>query len=640
MIHSGTPLLTYKQKNFIILVAASAIFLCIYTFFYDHLLQVGLFDDAPYTLPLAVDITICFIFIITALLFHALKGKQKWDFIPKVFAFACAVCALIPFEYETPVFSHNVFTYMDPGMSPQTALCFLLLSISVFYLKTKRIRLPIQILLHLVSFIAIVVIIGYTVDIPQFYTFSSIQMGLPSAIVFLILSGASSLANPSIGITGIFTGKMIGNVMARRVAVKMIVATLILGPLWVFVHTNNWISTEFCMGLIVICIMLINILIVYTTSHRLNKIDLKRKIAMDNFSMAFETAPYSLMVSDNKGIIVNVNSQTEKIFGYRRDELMGQSLETIIPKKLRNDYFKQRESFFAAPEVKMFGMDGELLAMKKDGCEFPIELLMAPVKTSTTPFLMSTVIDITHRKEQEKTIRMQLAELRSKNGELEQFNYISSHDLQEPLRTVLNYIELLEEDYPEQINSGIKKHLDAMHESISRMGRIVGALLDFGKLGRNKKLVIIDTNITISNVIADLNGLISKSGAKIPLLNDFPVLSAYEVELRQLFQNLINNAIKFQKKDSAPVVEISGTYNGKFYEFCVSDNGIGIQPQHLQKIFNIFERLGDKEEYAGYGIGLANCKKIAEMHGGKIWAESDPGKGSTFKFTILSLKNI
>ncbi|MEL1243080.1 ATP-binding protein [Flavobacterium sp. DGU11] len=498
----------------------------------------------------------------------------------------------------------------------------------------------IQILLHFVTLIAIVVIIGYTIGIPQFYTFSSIPMALPSALAFLFLSGAASLANPSIGITGIFTGKMIGNIMARRVAVKMIVATLILGPLWVFVHRNNWMSTEFSMGLVVICIMLINISIVWTTSHTLNKIDLKRKIAMENFSTAFETAPYSLMVSDNNGIIVNVNSQTEKIFGYRRDELIGQNLETIIPAKLHKQYFERRESFSASPEVKNFGIDGELFAMRKDGREFPIELVMAPVKTSATTFLMSTITDITQRKEQENIIKKQMEELRSKNEEMEQFNYISSHDLQEPLRTVLSYIELLEEDYPEQVKGGIKTHLDAMHASITRMARIVGALLDFGKLGRTRKLVITDCKIMVDYVIADLQSLITKSGAIISVKNDLPVIFAYDTEMRQLFQNLINNAIKFQPKGAGAIIEIGVKEMGEFCEFYVADNGIGIESRHLKKVFNIFERLNKAEDYAGYGIGLANCRKIAEMHGGKIWVESEPGKGSTFRFTILNLKKI
>ena len=170
------------------------------------------------------------------------------------------------------------------------------------------------------------------------------------------------------------------------------------------------------------------------------------------------------------------------------------------------------------------------------------------------------------------------------------------------------------------------------------MSQLVRSLLDFGRLGRDRKLSLTNCSSLIANVTSDLSGLIKKSGTTITVTDELPVMYAYETEMRQLFQNLINNAIKFTDKDVAPQITISCKKKKGFYQFSVSDNGIGIDPKYFNDIFHIFQRLNKNEDYEGYGIGLANCRKIAEMHGGEIWVESEPGKGSTFKFTILNFK--
>lgn len=251
---------------------------------------------------------------------------------------------------------------------------------------------------------------------------------------------------------------------------------------------------------------------------------------------------------------------------------------------------------------------------------------------------MASVIDLTYRKTYEKIIKDQVAELQVKNTELEQFSYIASHDLQEPLRTVSNYIQLLEEDYPEQINDEIKIHLGVMGAAVGRMGILINSLLEYAKLGKNKQLSLTDCNAVVSHVIADLNNLIKNNNARIEVLDKLPTLYAYETELRQLFQNLINNAIKFRKEGVAPEIKIGCVQKDGYTEVSVQDNGIGIAHSHSRRIFDIFQRLHSESEYEGHGIGLANCKKIVDMHGGKIWVESQPGKGSIFKFTLMNLK--
>jgi light-regulated signal transduction histidine kinase (bacteriophytochrome) len=226
------------------------------------------------------------------------------------------------------------------------------------------------------------------------------------------------------------------------------------------------------------------------------------------------------------------------------------------------------------------------------------------------------------------------AELMNANKELEQFSYIASHDLQEPLRTVSNYMKVFEEDYFDKLDDNAQKYLRAVNEATKRMSILIKALLDFSRLGRNSKVTFVDSKKLIDDVIADLETVISISGTTIHIA-DMPKLNVYETELSQVFQNLISNAIKFQKKEIHPIIHIHAKRIKNVWQFSVNDNGIGIAESHFERIFNIFQRLHNSEkEYQGNGIGLANCKKIIQLHQGKIWVESKIGQGSTFLFTI------
>jgi light-regulated signal transduction histidine kinase (bacteriophytochrome) len=243
--------------------------------------------------------------------------------------------------------------------------------------------------------------------------------------------------------------------------------------------------------------------------------------------------------------------------------------------------------------------------------------------------VLASIIDITEQKIQE-------AKLKKYNKELEQFAYIASHDLQEPLRTVANYMEVFEEDYLPLLDDKARNYLLSVNRATQRMSNLIKSLLAFSRLGHNKILVSVDCNKLIDEVIADLAIMIKKSGAVIHF-SEMPVLNLYEIEIQQLFQNLITNAIKFRKKDTPPEIQINACKVNEYWEFSIRDNGIGIAPNSFDRIFDIFQRLHTTEKYEGSGIGLANCKKIVQMHNGEIWIESALGQGTTFYFTLSNL---
>lgn len=233
----------------------------------------------------------------------------------------------------------------------------------------------------------------------------------------------------------------------------------------------------------------------------------------------------------------------------------------------------------------------------------------------------------------EKKVRQRTSEIESKNKELEQFAYVASHDLQEPLRTISGFADLLKKEYSDRLDGNGHLYLNYLSQAADRMKILIKDLLDYSRIGRQKEAMPVDCNQLLDEVLADLGKSIRESGAKITS-GRLPVLRAYPTELKLLFQNLIANSIKFRHPERIPEISVSATQSNGKWQFAVSDNGIGIEKQFLERIFIIFQRLHNRTQYEGSGIGLAHCKKIVEFHEGNIWAEAEPGNGSRFFFTI------
>lgn len=244
------------------------------------------------------------------------------------------------------------------------------------------------------------------------------------------------------------------------------------------------------------------------------------------------------------------------------------------------------------------------------------------------------------RKEAEDAnIKMEYAnkDLKLKNEELEQFAYVASHDLQEPLRTSAGFITLLQQQYKGRLDERADKYLNYVVDASERMKVLIKDLLDFSRIGTNVQLKNVDCNKVVINMLQDILAATDEANAEIKIAK-LPEVYGYPTEIKLLFQNLVINSIKFRRKGVSPQIIIDVKKKGQFWEFSVTDNGIGIEWQHNERIFEIFQRLHTRSEYKGSGIGLSHCKKIVELHHGKIWLESVPGTGTTFYFTLPEAK--
>jgi light-regulated signal transduction histidine kinase (bacteriophytochrome) len=225
-------------------------------------------------------------------------------------------------------------------------------------------------------------------------------------------------------------------------------------------------------------------------------------------------------------------------------------------------------------------------------------------------------------------------ELEEKNKELSQFAHTVSHDLKDPVQSISSLIQLTKANYQEKLDQEIKEILGLIADSTHRMKNLIDDLLDYSRIGQKKEMTLIDCNHLVKDVQQDLQAKIKETNGTLEV-GDLPVVLGFQTELRLLFQNLISNGLKFTKAGIAPVIKVSA-HEKDSWTFIIQDNGIGIADKHKSKIFNIFHRLHNRDEYEGTGIGLAHCKKIIELHKGEIWVNSEPGEGSTFLFTIPS----
>lgn len=472
------------------------------------------------------------------------------------------------------------------------------------------------------------------------------------------------------------------------------------------------------------------------------------------FRLVIEAAPNAMLVMDDQFRLVLVNRNAEAMFGYGREELIGQEVHLLVPDRIRERHKVYVKDFLVAPAARSMGGGRELYGRRKDGSEIPLEIGLNPIDAPDGFFVLAVVIDISERlraeaatqrlaaivegsddaifsrnlegvitswnqgaerlygytaaeaigqlstllvpermleQEQDPSLRIgsrettehfetvrkrkdgseiyvslrispvrdssgllvgdskiarditeakrRDAELKRSNAELEQFAYVASHDLQEPLRMVSNYTELLAKRYQGQLDDRADKYIHYAVDGARRMQRLVADLLAYSRIGSQAKpLMTTDSRVVWEEVVKSLRPLIRESKATVQL-GELPVVSADEGQLRQLFQNLLSNALKF-RDEAPPEIKIQAVEEADQWTFSVQDNGIGIDPQYAERVFQMFQRLHPVGSFEGSGIGLCISKRIVERHSGRIWFEPAPEQGTIFYFTHPKVSNL
>jgi PAS domain S-box-containing protein len=349
-------------------------------------------------------------------------------------------------------------------------------------------------------------------------------------------------------------------------------------------------------------------------------------------SILVQTIPDLVWLKSVDGVFFWCNSSVERLLGAKEEDIIGRTDYEFFDQELAD--------FVRANDRKAMAADGpcineEWLTFADDGHRALCETIKTPMRDGEGQVIgvLGIARDITARHQAEQQLKATLAELARSNEELAQFAYVASHDLQEPLRMVSSYTQLLARRYQGRLDADADEFIAFAVDGANRMQLLITDLLAYSRVGtRGKRFEPTDFAATLGAALINLKAAIGESGAEVTH-DPLPTLRADKSQITQLFQNLIANAVKFHGGEP-PRIHVSAVQQGQEWLFSIRDNGIGIEPQYADGIFAIFHRLHTREEFPGTGIGLAICKKTVERHGGRIWVESELGKGSTFHFTI------
>ena len=361
--------------------------------------------------------------------------------------------------------------------------------------------------------------------------------------------------------------------------------------------------------------------------------------------LAVDAAPNAMVMLDDEGKITLVNSQTEKLFGYRREELLGQPVDILVPPRFRNKHPAYRAEFMSDPRARAMGAGRDLYGLRKDGTEFPVEIGLNPIETNQGKWVLSAIVDITERKRAEQEIQRlnqeleqrvieRTAALTAANGELEAFSYTVSHDLRAPLRQIAGFSNILAEECEPILSAESRRHLQRVQDGAQQMGVLIDDLLNLARIGRQ----VVSPRLTplnwlIQAALEDLNS--EASGRQIEWkIEDMGSAECDPGLLKQVFVNLLSNSIKYTRGRDPATIHIGQTRSNGERSIFVRDNGAGFEMEYAGKLFGVFQRLHKARDFEGTGVGLAIVRRIIQKHGGRVWAVAEPDKGATFFFTL------
>ncbi len=527
----------------------------------------------------------------------------------------------------------------SPGrMAPNAALNFLFLGGALLALEVRRGEWIVSILALAAAAVAMLALMGYAYGEDSLIGFVSYtHIAIHTALTFIVLTVGVLFRLRDRGVTGFVMSDTPGGALARGLLPPVIAIPILFGWLRLLGERAGLYGDEFGVALLVTASIVTLVVVVVRSAASLDKADVERKQAEEALRLAgaynrslLEASLDPLVTIGPDGTVTDVNAATEAVTGFSRKALVGTDFADYFtdPEKARAGY----RQVFREGLVR----DYELGIRRRDGGATPV-LYNASVfrdDSGKVAGVFAAARDITERKRAEEALNRQAEELARSNAELEKFAYVASHDLQEPLRMISGFSQLLARRYREKLGPEADEFIGYVVDGTNRMQRLINDLLEYSRLGtRGGKFELTDVSLVLERTMQNLRAAIEESGALVSH-DPMPTVTADGIQLAQLFQNLIGNAVKF-RGEPRPRVHVSARLEGGEWIFSVKDNGIGIDPKYFGRIFTIFQRLHGNTEYPGTGIGLAICRKIAERHGGRIWVESETGKGSTFFFSII-----
>jgi PAS domain S-box-containing protein len=358
---------------------------------------------------------------------------------------------------------------------------------------------------------------------------------------------------------------------------------------------------------------------------------LQRRRLEERFRLFVESSPNAMLMTNADGVIEMVNGQTERTFGYSRDELLGQSIERLVPERFRSHHAGLRSSFFVTRQPRPMGAGRDLFGLRRDGVEFPVEIGLSPIETDEGILVLSVVVDITARRQIEQEKEQQRQELERSNADLESFAYVASHDLKAPLRAISHLAEWIEEDVAATASTDTSDNLRLLRGRVTRLQGLLDGLLAYARVGRTSDDA---EDIDVAEMVSEIVALLAPPpGFVVSCEGPMPAIRTHRVPLRAVLENLIANGVKHHDRAEGRI-SVSMRLEDGVAEFRVNDDGPGIAPRFHERIFVIFQTLASRDDVESSGIGLAIVKKRIENHGGRIWVESAPPiRGTTFAFT-------
>jgi PAS domain S-box-containing protein len=541
-----------------------------------------------------------------------------------------------------------------PGrMSPYTALGFVLAAVALAWLDTVRGFQLAHASALTVGFLGLFGIVSHLYVVQPTGIALHTQMAAHTAALLVLFSAGALCAFPQRGTMAVLLRRDGAGTIARRLLPAAILVPVLLGWLRLYGQQHGLYGTEYGLVLMVMSALAILTGLVYWSVAALARAEnvQRRLVAQlraseEMFRNIFESSPDAIVGVNRDGRIVRVNQQAERMFGYARAELVGAPVEMLVPERCAVAHTRQRAGYMQNPHMRPMGGGLDLRARRRDGTEFPVDIKLGPVESDSGPLILSTIRDISERKQAEEDIHRlnaeleqrvleRTAELQAANRELEAFSYSVSHDLRAPLRTIDGFSQAVLEDYANKLGDQGRDYLNRVRAATQHMGHLIDDLIKLARVARAEiKRETVDLSALAGEVLAALRK--SEPGREVECRIEPGLTATGDARLlRVVLDNLLGNAWKFTGRQPRPCIEFGATGSADGAPaFFVRDNGAGFDMTYAGKLFGAFQRLHTLSEFPGTGVGLATVQRIVHRHGGRVWAEGAVGKGATFYFTL------